>query len=358
MTHSIWRDASDITRDPDERMAELLAWHLGDATGSPYWTSVVKPALRRKIPQLGVAGLAELPLLHRDLARLDVRDLVPRALINEPIHGVFESGGTTGVPKRVIVHEAWTRLFVEHSVETMTDYGFPRDAQWLAAVPTGPHVVGAMVNRGARAMGGVVHGVDIDPRWPKIASAPTRATYVDHIVGQVSNTLLTQDIDVLVTTPALLLELAQRPGLIERLRNLTALRWGGTHFAPHDRYHVMTELLPEVRVYGSYGNTLTLGYAAEQADHNPAQPAAFEPFAPFTSFRVVEDGELSAPGVDVALGSRGRVVVSHVSPGFLLPRVIERDRATRIGDIPGSHVVADIAPLRTVGGSEIVEGVY
>lgn len=356
MTHQIWRSSADLTSDPDDRMSELLAWHLSDATGSPYWTAALEPALRRKIPELGRAGLAKLPILHRDLALISASDLIPRGFVNEQVHGIFESGGTTGAPKRVVVHEAWTRLFTDHAVETMNNYGFPHDAQWLAAVPTGPHVVGAMVRRGAKAMGGILHGVDIDPRWPKRAPASTRSAYVDHIVGQISNILLTQDIDVLVTTPALLVELIQRPGLLERLQELTALRWGGTHFSPHDRHHVMTEILPNVRVYGSYGNTLTLGYAAEQAGQHPARPAAFEPFAPFTSFRVVENDEVGAE--DVPVGSRGHVVVSHVSPGLLLPRVFERDMATRMGDIFGSHVVADLATLRQVNGSEIVEGVY
>jgi hypothetical protein len=82
----------------------------------------------------------------------------------------------------------------------------------------------------------------------------------------------------------------------------------------------------------------------------------FDPPAPFVTFRVVDDGA----GRTVSYGERGQVVMNHVSKSMLLTGNLERDIATRVKPPAGQagDSVADVSPVASFGGAEVIEGVY
>ena len=45
--------------------------------------------------------------------------------------------------------------------------GLPASANWLALVPSGPHLIGEAATRLATGRGGIKFSVDMDPRWVK-----------------------------------------------------------------------------------------------------------------------------------------------------------------------------------------------
>ncbi|MGV9482650.1 phenazine antibiotic biosynthesis protein, partial [Gordonia aichiensis] len=117
-------DAVDI--DPDDYVQALMSWHFGADTGSPYW-------LRRAAeldfdPRTDVRTFDDLRLFpnvideFRDVA---VEDLIPRGLrgADREIAGIFESGGTTGAPKRFVMFERWMEFALSWDEHHYADLG-------------------------------------------------------------------------------------------------------------------------------------------------------------------------------------------------------------------------------------------
>jgi hypothetical protein len=52
--------------------------------------------------------------------------------------------------------------------------------------------------------------------------------------------------------------------------------------------------------------------------------------------------------------------MNHVSKSMLLPNNLERDLATRVEPPPGQagDSVADVSPVASFGGEDVIEGVY
>jgi hypothetical protein len=46
----------------------------------------------------------------------------------------------------------------------LRDHGLPTDTQWLTVAPTGPHLVGDVLQRAAASLGGPGLSIDMDPR--------------------------------------------------------------------------------------------------------------------------------------------------------------------------------------------------
>src|ERR1700730_4855967 len=87
-------------------------------------------------------------------------------------------------------------------------HGFPRNVNWLAVMPSGPHIAGEWVARYATDRGGLKFSVAMEPRWvKKLITAGKVAeadAYAEHLVEQAAFLLQTQDIGVVMTTPPLL----------------------------------------------------------------------------------------------------------------------------------------------------------
>jgi phenylacetate-coenzyme A ligase PaaK-like adenylate-forming protein len=355
--------AFDARPDPDEFVRAAMDWHFSRDTGSPFW--LTRAQSLDFDPRTDVRSLKDLslfPNVTNDLREVPARDLIPHGYGEEPeVVGVFESGGTTGAPKRVVLLRDWWDRMLAWYVAHLEARGVGRRREWLALVPGGPHLVGEMIRRQAASLGGLCFAVDLDPRWVKqliAARRPEEAdAYAEHLIDQAALVLESQDIGVLMTTPPLLERLARRERLVELVRQkVQTILWGGAHMDADTRLLYRTEVFPGITLDGNYGSTMVLGGAAERPGLTAEDPCIFDPFSPYITFSVV------APetGRQVAYGERGQVVMNHVSKSFLLPNNLERDMATRSrpreGDV--GDAVADVAPVQRFDDETVIEGVY
>jgi phenylacetate-coenzyme A ligase PaaK-like adenylate-forming protein len=355
--------AFDVHPDPDEFIRAAMDWHFSPTTGSPYWLERAKSL--EFDPRTDVKSFDDLTLFPNVTDELrDVRahDLVPRGYGAHPeIVGVYESGGTTGAPKRVVMLREWWDHVIAVQVAHLDARGVPRDRDWLAVAPSGPHMAGELMRRQAAAMGGVLFTIDMDPRWVKqliaVGKVDEADAYAEHLIDQAAFVLETQDIGVLWSTPPLLERLARRDHLVELVREkVQAIGWGGAHMDADTRLLYRTEVFPGLTLDGTYGSTMVLGGAPERLDLTDDDPCIFDPPSPYITFSVVEpDTERR-----VAYGERGQVVMNHVSKSFLLPNNLERDMATRIRPPEGQvgDSVADVTPVQRFANEAVIEGVY
>src|SRR5690606_17163100 len=122
----------------DAWVREVVSFHFDPQTGSEFWLDYAS-----KLdwdPRKEIHG-------YDDLKRFDefqdewlrggpVRRWVPKAFLDKPIY-VFETGGSTGVPKSRINIEDF-RIDYTMFADTLPPEHFPRDADWIAIGPTGP----------------------------------------------------------------------------------------------------------------------------------------------------------------------------------------------------------------------------
>ncbi|MGV9348352.1 phenazine antibiotic biosynthesis protein [Streptomyces spiralis] len=349
--------------DPDEFVRAAMRWHFDPATGSRYWLDRAdRLAFDPRRDVKGVDDLMLFPDLTDELRDVPVADLIPRGygggarLLN-----VFDSGGTTGAPKRVVQLDDWMRHSTEQVDQRLREHGLPVGAQWLTVAPTGPHLVGDVLQRAAGSLGGPGLSIDMDPRWVKKLVAAGRSdeveSYTDHLVEQCRRILLTQEIGVLAATTPLLERFAREDDLLERINgSVEAIIWGGTHMDPDTRHLLGTEVFPDVPLIGMYGNTMMLTALLERVGLSAAEPCVFDPVSPYVFLSVVDPGT----GERAEVGERGQVIVSHVSKSMLIPNNAERDTAVRMRPADGQagDAVADVAPVPTVQGETVIEGVY
>jgi hypothetical protein len=351
-----------VDPDPEEFIQAAMNWHFSSQTGAPFWLERAKNLdFDPRADVKTVEDLRLFPNIMGDLRDVSVTDLIPRGYGRDEIPGVYESGGTTGAPKRVLMFDdvadrvmAWLNIRAdEHAV--------PRNTPWLAITPTGPHMVGHLLEQQARTRGGIPFTVDMDPRWVKKLIAAGKVDevngYIDHLIEQAAFVLRSQDVGVLVTTPPMLERLARNDELVDLINTkIRAVIWSGAHMDADTRYVFRTEVFPDAAFFGYYGSTMILDAAAERTGLGVDDPCVFDTHAPFVTFSVV-DPETLRP---VAYGERGQVVMNHVSKGMLMPNNLERDEATRVQPPPGQvgDSVADVSPLKTFEDTAVIEGVY
>jgi hypothetical protein len=116
----------------DAWVREVVDWHFDPASGCPFWLERAKTLGWE--PRREVQGFA-------DLARFDefqdewlrggpVQRWMPKGLAGKPVF-VFETGGTTGVPKTRVAFEDF-RIDYELFSATLPDEYFPRGSNWLS----------------------------------------------------------------------------------------------------------------------------------------------------------------------------------------------------------------------------------
>ncbi|GAA2777066.1 AMP-binding protein [Saccharopolyspora taberi] len=352
-----------VQPDPDELVQAAVEWHFHPETGSPYWLRRAKDL--DFDPRTDVKSHDDLrlfPNVVNELRHVPVTDLIPRGYGGKAdIVGVFESGGTTGAPKRVVCTRDWLDRLTDWCNAKLDAHGFPRDAQWLGVTPTGPHIVGRLFEQSARTHGRFGMTVDLDPRWVKKLIAAGRheeaRAYADHVVDQLADVLRTQDVGVMAITPALLERVVERDELVELINEkVRAIRWGGTQLDAASRHLYRTEVFPDSVLYGHYGSTMVLGVAGERLGLADDAECVFDSFSPYNTFSVVDP----KTGHSVRLGERGQVVMHHVSKSLLLPNNLERDTAIRVEPPEGAvgDAVADIKPVEVFEDDVVIEGVY
>ncbi|WP_416961493.1 phenazine antibiotic biosynthesis protein [Streptomyces sp. Agncl-13] len=345
--------------EADTHVRAMMRWHFDPATGSRYW-------LERR-DRLGfdpvedvrcVDDLLKFPNLVDELRDVPVEDLIPRGLDpTEQVSAVYESGGTTGAPKRFVMFENW---FDQYMAWENSHYRDDGTGHTLAVAPSGPHMLGEYSRRIARARDGIRFSIDLDPRWVKrlIAAGDTAGAgaYVDHLVDQAELVLRSQDIAFLITTPPLLARLAERAEVRALIQEKVRLViWTGAHMDPDTLDYLSTEFFPKARFRGSYGSTSVLSGTVQRPDPEGTGDVVFDSYAPYVLYRVVDPSS----GRPVEYGAEGAVVMNHLTEYGLVPNSLERDLATRVPSPTGvGDSLRNIRPVAEADGQKLIEGVY
>src|SRR5690554_4426503 len=149
----------------DQHTYETVQWHFHDSTGCPFWLEKKKELTFDPLTEVkDFADLLKFPLFEDEWLRGGpVRRWVPKGLADKPVY-VFETGGTTGIPKSRIAIDDFRTDYSLFS-ETLPDKYFPKGANWLMLGPSGPRRLRLAVEHLAQVRGGICFCVDLDPRW-------------------------------------------------------------------------------------------------------------------------------------------------------------------------------------------------
>jgi hypothetical protein len=344
----------------DAHVRETVAWHFDPTTGCPFWLEYAKKLdwdPRRDIrtyDDLGRFGAFQDEWLRGG----PVRRWVPKALAGRPTY-VFETGGSTGVPKsRVNIDDF--RIDYEQFSETLSDEAFPRGADWLMLGPSGPRRLRLAVEHLAQHRGGISFGLDMDPRWVvkliRKGDINQAEDYKNHVIDQALTLLRAHDnIRCLFATPKLLEALCEKVSLVAV--GIRGVFCGGTQMTPQFHRFAREELLEgRIEFVPTYGNTL-MGLAC----HKPFDPAdnydiIYHPPCPRAMVEVVSvDDEKTVVGY----GEWGRVRLTTLTKEFFMPRFLERDEAKRTPPCE-PYPWDGCANVRPFSGfaTTVVEGVY
>ncbi|MCZ6819363.1 MAG: hypothetical protein O7G31_07715 [Calditrichaeota bacterium] len=313
----------------DTHVREIIEWHFDPETGCQFWLDFAKEL--DFDPRKEIGGYGDLKILgHFEdhwLRGGPVRKWVPKAFANEPVY-VFETGGSTGVPKtRINIKDFQTDY--ELFSATLSDEGFPKRADWLMLGPTGPRRLRLAIEHLAQFRGGISFFVDLDPRWVnkliKRGAHQELELYKEHVVGQALNVLRAHDdVQCLFTTPKLLEALCEKINLAKA--GIKGIFCGGTEMNAQFHRFAREELVPGIDFVPTYGNTL-MGLAVNKP-FDPADNYAiiYYPPSPRAVFEIVNPEN---PEEAVDYGQTGRVVLTTLTKEFFMPRFLERDEGER-----------------------------
>src|ERR1700757_491736 len=186
--------------DPDAYLRTAMAWHFGADTGSPFWLRVAKDLDFNPLTDVRTfTDLRLFPNLVDELRTLPVDDLIPRGYGSPaPVPRIFESGGTTGAPRRTVQMPDWVEQVTQWQVEDFAAGGFVAGTGLLFLMPSGPHGVGHFSRAVSERLGSMFYPIDLHPRWAKKIAARGAAAdmtaYVGHVLEQARFILPTQDV--------------------------------------------------------------------------------------------------------------------------------------------------------------------
>ena len=340
VSEQVAQQASDARDRLDEHTLKTVHWHFSEETGSPFWLE--KKAELKFDPLTDVKSFDDLkkfPHFEDDWLRGGpVRRWVPKGHANKPTY-VFETGGTTGIPKsRVVIEDHWTDY--ELFSDTLPDKYFPKGANWLMLGPSGPRRLRLAVEHLTQHRDGICFCIDLDPRWVvkliKKGWMDHLEEYKKHCIDQAVTVLTAgHDVKCMFATPKLLESLGE--ALEERGTSLqecgiTGIFSGGTEFTPQWTKFCVEELLggpaEEGGVYmtPTYGNTL-MGLACSKpvtaADNYKISYYAPQPRA-VTEVVTFDDYDQK-----VGYGETGRVKLYTLTDEFFVPGFMERDEGER-----------------------------
>jgi hypothetical protein len=307
---------------------EIIQWHFNPETGCPFWldfASKLDWEPRKEIRCY--ADLDRFGFFQDEWLRGGpVRRWVPKAYANRPI-SIFETGGSTGVPKSRISIDDF-RIDYEAFSDTLPDEFFPKGADWIMVGPSGPRRLRLAVEHLAQHRGGICFMTDLDPRWVikciKRGKIDEAEAYKQHVVDQALTLMKAHEIKCMFTTPKLLEAICEKVSL--KKAGITGVFCGGTEMTPQFYRFAVEELLDGAYFAPTYGNTL-MGLAV----HKPRIPednyaVIYYPPAPRAMIEVVDPDE---PSRVVDYGATGRVRLTTLTKEFFVPRFLERDEAER-----------------------------
>jgi phenylacetate-coenzyme A ligase PaaK-like adenylate-forming protein len=349
----------------DAQVRDIIAWHFNPETGAPFWIQKAKEL--GFDPRKEVKGYADLKKFgHFEdewLRGGPVRRWVPKGLENKPIY-VFETGGTTGIPKSRVVSDDF-RIDYELFSQSLPDRYFPKGSNWLMLGPSGPRRLRLAVEHLCQFRGGICFCLDLDPRWVvkliKKGWMEHLKAYQEHVIDQAMTILsANHEIKCMFTTPKLLDALAgrlEKEGTSVAKSGITGVFCGGTEMTSQwIRFAIEEFLGPDVYIAPTYGNTL-MGLAASEmptaADnfkicYHAPQPRAVVEVVDFDDYDKVVD-----------YGKEGRVMLTTLTKEFFVPRFMERDEGVR--EKPSARYpwdgVSGVKPFRAFAATTTV-GVY
>jgi hypothetical protein len=325
---SLAEKVADARARLDAHVREIVAWHFDPKTGSPFWLE--RAAGFGFDPRKEVRGYDDLRLFgHFEDSWLrggPVRRWIPQGLAGRPAY-VFETGGSTGVPKSRVNIEDF-QIDYERYSDDLPESGFPMGADWLMLGPTGPRRLRLAVEHLAQHRGGICFHVDLDPRWVNrlIKSGRHRemAEYKAHVIEQGLTVLRAHEIRCLFTTPKLLEALCEKVSLVKL--GIRGIFCGGTEMNAQFHRFAREELVPGIEFIPTYGNTL-MGLACPRP-FDPADNYAitYYPPSPRAIFELVDPKD---PERVVEYGQTGRVMLTTLTRDFFMPRFLERDEGER-----------------------------
>ncbi|HVW01610.1 MAG TPA: hypothetical protein VHB77_14755 [Planctomycetaceae bacterium] len=346
----------------DAHTQEIVHWHFSPETGCPFWLEKAQSLKFNPLKDVKTFDdLKKFPEFEDEWLRGGpVRRWVPKAFEKSPIY-VFETGGTTGIPKSRIAIDDF-RTDYELFSHTLPDEHFPKGSNWLMLGPSGPRRLRLAVEHLAQYRGGICFCVDLDPRWVvkliKRGNIKEMEAYRDHVIDQALTILSAgHDIKCMFTTPKLLEALAMKlmdKGSSIKESGITGIFSGGTEFTPQWYRFACEELLDGVYMTPTYGNTL-MGLAAGK------------PFLPEDNYKityyapqpraVIEVVEFKDYHQPVGYGQTGRVKLTTLTKEFFVPGFMERDEGERElpfekypwDGISGTRPFHEFAKTTTVG---------
>lgn len=338
---------------------EMVHWHFSPETGAPFWLDYA--ARLGWDPRKEIHTYADLDKLgfFQDewLRGGPVERWIPRGLAGKPIY-VFETGGSTGVPKSRISSEDFRIDYTLFS-ETLPDDGFPKGSDWIHVGPSGPRRLRLAVEHLAQVRGGTCFSVDLDPRWVikliKRGAMREVEEYKRHVIDQALTILKAHDsVQCMFTTPKLLEALCERISL--RKAGIKGIFCGGTEMTPQWVRFAHEELLEGVAFAPTYGNTLMGLAVSRPVTAEDGWAIVYYPPSPRAMVEVVRPDN---PTEVVGYGETGRVRLTTLTKEFFMPRFLERDEAER--DVPYEKYpwdgVRNVRPFQKLEKS-VVEGVY
>jgi phenylacetate-coenzyme A ligase PaaK-like adenylate-forming protein len=348
----------------DAHVRETVAWHFDPDNGTPFWLDRAREL--RLDPRREVHTFDDLKKFGEFndewLRGGPVRRWLPKAYKDRPAY-VFETGGTTGIPKsRVVVDDF--RIDYELFSASLPDAFFPRGANWLMLGPSGPRRLRLAVEHLCQYRGGICFCIDLDPRWVvkclKKGQTDQALAYQEHCIDQTLTIFsANHDIRCMFATPKLLQALAvrlEKDGKTVGGVGIKGIFCGGTEMtAQWARFMIEEYLGPDVYLAPTYGNTL-MGLAASELPRPPDFKITYYAPQPRAVVEVVDFDDANRV---VGYGHPGRVKLTTLTKELFMPNFLERDEGER--EPPSAKYpwdgISGVRPFRGVAATTTV-GVY
>ena len=131
-------DVNGANEARDARTREIIKWHFSPETGCDYWLDWASKADWNPLEEVKCfADILKFDHFDDETLRKEMPErFIPKAYAGRP-YNVFETGGTTGMPKQRIGWDDYKHDYEEFSDHYGDDF-FPKGANWLMVGPTGP----------------------------------------------------------------------------------------------------------------------------------------------------------------------------------------------------------------------------
>lgn len=265
--------ADEAKAQLDERVREMMAWHFSEETGCPFWLDwMAEEGWDPREEVKSYDDIIKFPHFQDEWLRDEKNErFVPNAYKGRPFN-VFETGGTTGLPKQRVGWDDYKHDYEQFS-EQLSDEFFPKGGNWIMVGPTGPRRLRLAVEHLANVRGGSCYHVDLDPRWVKRLIKRKELDQVEryqaHVMAQAVEIIKHRDISCIFTTPRLLASIGERISISDH--GIKGCFCGGTSMTPEYVRFLQEEVLENrAQFVPTYGNTL-MGLAVSIPEELPGK---------------------------------------------------------------------------------------